>query len=418
MIQIITKDVETYKKKIASKEIRVVEFNEYESFDLYDINIIDLTSRNIWICDSSSIGYLNDKNDLNTLKKSISTCNKKVVILFPLNLDFRYHYDSYDRKYRKSTQLKVIKDNICNFVSDYIYGQKLEIEYERGITKIDGIIYNSDFYFEEGKGIILCEGSKKANTVKLSDNIVVSTLNIFDKLTDTENEKSLYVFLNKIEFLENKEIIPEWVDDISFYDDHIYKKHIKESEEKIERLKNVIDENEKKLKENLKYKSILYSSGNTLSKEVNEILRQIFNLTEEFIDTFEEDFNFKFKSTVFIVETKGLNNEVSGKNVSDAFSHLVIYEDELENKGTLEETKCLFFVASERSKKPQERNKIKERQIILAKRNKTLIIETTTLYKLFEDFLKKEISTEDIYKLFKENVGLLEYKKLNINSII
>lgn len=414
MIQIITRDVKIYKENFNSEEIDILGFDEYKSFDLYEINIIDLSSDSLWACASYGVNYLNDENDLSTIKNSISTCNAKVVILFPQNLNFKYDYDSHYCRYNSSIQLKAMQDKVGEFISKYIYVTLPRFKYEKGITKINDIIYNSDFYFEKKEGIISCEGSKKVNTIRLENKIVITTLNIFN---NTLIEKNLFTFLDKIEFLENKEIIPQWLDDISFYDDNIYKENIEKSKKEIERLNNIINENENKLKVNLKYKSILYSSGSSLSEQVNEMLKQIFNLKENFVDTFEEDFNFKFESMVFVVETKGLNNEVTGKNVSDAYNHLIIYDDELESKGSSEETKCLFFVANERFKNPQKRNKIKERQITIAKRNKTLIIETTTLYKLFEDFIKKEISTEDIYKLFKDNVGLLEYKdKSYINN--
>lgn len=157
----------------------------------------------------------------------------------------------------------------------------------------------------------------------------------------------------------------------------IYKENIEKCNDEIAKLNNIINENKKKLNNNLKYKSILYLSGNSLSEQINKMLIQIFGLEDKFVDIYEEDFNFKFCDTTFVVETKGL-----------------------------------FFVANERFKEPRERSKIKERQITMAKRNKTLIIETTTFYKIFEDFIKQELSVDNIYKMFKENVGLLEYEKI------
>ena len=156
--------------------------------------------------------------------------------------------------------------------------------------------------------------------------------------------------------------------------------------------------------------NILYSSGNTLAEQINKMLIKIFNLKEDFKDIYEEDFNFKADGITYVVETKGLNNEVSGQNVSDAYNHLIIYDDKLEQQGIVEKTKCLFFVASERKRKIEERQKIKERQITIAKRNKTLIIDTPTFYKMFEDFLQGKLSAKDIHTMFKEQDGLISYK--------
>jgi len=237
----------------------------------------------------------------------------------------------------------------------------------------------------------------------------MTTLNVLETPVHKEIEKRLFVLLNKIGFLIKNETIPLWIEEISFYDDYIYNENINKCNDEIIKLNNIINENKEKLNNNLSYKSILYSSGNSLSEQINKMLIRIFELDNNFIDVYEEDFNFKLDGLTFIVETKGLNNEVSGKNVSDAYDHLVIYEDNLEKNGIVEETKCLFFVASERFKKPEERCKIKERNIKIAKRNKTLIIETQIFYKIFEDFIKNEISSKEILELFKQNTGLLEY---------
>lgn len=411
MIQIITKNAYMYKDKLTNKEIIISSFDEYKSFDLYDINIINLTSNNIWESNSLSGEYLNDKSDLSTIKNSINTSNTKVLIFFPQNHYFKYDYSSYSKTFKKTQQLKSIKETVNYFIAKYIYEPLPKFDYEKGITRIDGEIYTSDFYFDEKEGMILCEKSKKNNTMNLSDRVVITTLSIFETPVNKEIEKRLFVFLNKIGFLTKNEIIPKWIESITFYDDCIYKEKIDKCIDEIKKLNIIIDENKNKLNNNLSYKSILYSSGNSLSEQINKMLKEIFKLDDGFVDVYEEDFNFKANGVTFIVETKGLNNEVSGQNVSDAYNHLIIYDDNLEKNDIMEETKCLFFVASERYKEPKERSKINERQVTIAKRNKTLIIETTTFYKIFQDFAKKEISTDEILELFKQNTGLLEYEK-------
>ena len=75
MIQIITNDTLWYKGKFDSQEIVISSFHDYKSFDLYDINIINLASNDLWESNSLSGEYLNDKSDLSTIKNSINTCN-------------------------------------------------------------------------------------------------------------------------------------------------------------------------------------------------------------------------------------------------------------------------------------------------------------------------------------------------------
>lgn len=411
MIQIITENSINYKNYNSNKKIVISSFADYKSFDLYDINIIDLSSNSLWYSKDYNYEDLEDKNDLIPISNSIKTSDSKILILLPQNCYLHYEYNSAYDKYRKSVPLKSITTKMVNLLSEYIYNDIPLIQYEKGVTKIDDEEFESDFYIDSKIGIINCERSGKVNTIKVSERIVISTLNLFKNIISENFEKRLQLLLDRISFLKKEEEIPDWISGVSFYDDESYVKAIRDCDDKIEKLKLEIISNKAKLDLNMKYKSILYSTGNTLSKQINEMLTKIFELDSEFVDVYEEDFNFKFNNVTFLVETKGLNNEVAGKNVSDAYDHLVLYEDDLEKQGKEEETKCLFIVAPERMKNPNERAKIKERQITIAKRNKTLIIETTTFYNIFEDFIKGKISNNEIFDLFNQKVGLLEYSK-------
>ena len=71
----------------------------------------------------------------------------------------------------------------------------------------------------------------------------------------------------------------------------------------------------------------------------------------------------------------------------------------------------MFFVASERKKNVSERKKINSRQETIAKRNNTLIIDTPTFLKMYEDFLNKKISKDEIIKMFKEQFGVIKYQR-------
>lgn len=203
---------------------------------------------------------------------------------------------------------------------------------------------------------------------------------------------------------------PDWIKDVDFYTDNECKKEISNLDKKIEELRTEKNKYEKMLEENLKYKSILYESGDVLSKQINDILSEIFEYDNfEFIDEYEEDGRIKLDDVTFIIETKGLNNEISGHNISDAYNHLIIYEDKLDENNITENAKCLFFVAYERNKPLNERTAIKDRIKKIAKANNTLIIDTRVFLNIFEDFLNKKITKEEIKELFIENNGILLY---------
>jgi hypothetical protein len=262
--------------------------------------------------------------------------------------------------------------------------------------------------------------------VIIEENIAITTLNVFYEQTDISLEdrkisikNRFYILLNKLGFLTTETIIPEWVSEITFYNDEIYTKQNESIEVQIEGLNKEIEKNNIELQKNNRYKSILYETGKNLSNQINAMLEIIFEIkSSDFIDTCEEDYRIKFNDITFIIETKGLNNQVGGKNVSDAYDHLVIYEDELEKKGIKEETKCLFFTAYERLLKPSEREKINERQITIAKRNKILIIDTPTFYRIFEDFIQKEIDKDTILNILKTQLGQIVYNKTKTNECV
>lgn len=412
MIQIITNTfVSVEQKNSVKKLIEYNKFSDYKSFDLFDINIIDLNSDSIWETKTNSYENILNCKELKLFSQSLKTSKAKIIISLPQNKMIQFNY-SFNR-YNNSKDLKTIPDIIERIVKKIIPDYLTHVFFERNISTIQNLKYNSDFYFDEestvASNILLrCDKSRKINTIKLQKNLIITTLNFLSNMNDVN---IIIAFLNQVGFMQQQTTIPDWIKDIQFYNDKELISENDKNKQEIQKINEKIENNNKELETNNQYKSILYLSGTALADQINNMLGKIFDLNpEEFVDKYEEDFNFKKNNITFIVETKGLNNEVVGKNVSDAYDHVIIYEDQLEQEKKEEKVKGLFFVASERNKKPEERAKIKERQITIAKRNNMLIIDTPTFYKMFEDFCQKKLSTEEIFKIFKEQVGLINYE--------
>lgn len=395
--------------KLEIKNCVIHSFSNFESFDLYDLNIISLNDSDIWCSNSSEIGNLNCSNDLCKLKKSINSSGSKTIVLLPSNCSYKYYYRSYNNSYEKHIDIKNILIEIKEILSRLIYDSFPAFEYEKGKCIIDDITFNSDFYFEnyDGGNILLkSEKSNKIIAIEFGNVIVCATLIDFNK----ECESSLNILLSKL-LKSQAEKEPDWINNIKFYNDDEYYKKNELIQSKIKKLNLEISENNKILDKNKYYKSILYKTGNELQKVIIEMLEAIIGKHSDFEDLYEEDYLFKENDCSFIVETKGLNKEVNGKHITDAFSHMVIYEDNLEKVGNIEKTKCLFFVTYDRFKPISERSKINERQIIIAKRNNVLIIDSVTFLYIFEDYLNKKISKEEILYIFENQSGLVEYSK-------
>ena len=412
MIQIISlnRNYQSYINDM--KDFKISSFSDYESFDMFDINIIDLNNQGIWNCDGMKTNYLNVKDDLVTLKQSIQSCNKQVIVIMPMNYNFYYNKCGNNGFFSKK-QLKNISTDIVKMLKEYVCEEIVEYRYDKCKTTINNYLFNSDFYFnslDENNILITSDEGNKINTYKIN-NIVVSTLNIFETKKQEEFTKKINSFLSCIYKDKYKESAPLWLNELYFFDDKKHLDAIEKYKLKISELEKKIDENKKELDNNNKIKGILYMTGKDLNTQIINILENILNKHNDFNDIYEEDYKFISDGTTFIVETKGLNNEVSGQNVADAFSHLTIYEDNLEKQNIIEDTKCLFFVASERKKCIFERKKINSRQETIAKRNNTLIIDTPTFLNLYEDFLNKKISKEEIIKIFKQQFGVIKYQK-------
>ena len=179
--------------------------------------------------------------------------------------------------------------------------------------------------------------------------------------------------------------MPEWIQNIEFYNDKQLKEDKNSNNEKIQKLKDKNIILEEQLNKNLEYKSILYTNGDELVKVVLEILDEILEYdSSEFGDEKREDFLIKKEDITFIGEIKGLTSSVKNENVSQLDVHVQSYLDELQQEGTEEKVKGLLIINHQRNKPIEERQEVHEHQIKLATRNESLIIETTTLLKLYE----------------------------------
>lgn len=413
MIQIISLNDNLKNNFFDNKNVKVTTFSDYQSFDMYDINIINLNSSEIWRCKGSQINELNIKDDLIPLKQSIKSSTAKTIIIMPINHTFSYNISYYTNKYGSNKKLKSLNSVVTKLLKDYIYDEILEYTYDKCKTTIDKFTFNADFYFsnvDKDKILLSSDNGNKVNTY-INNNVVITTLDLFDFDTKEQAYEKLNTFLKSIYAPENKELLPSWISEIKFLDDEIYYNNIDKAMAKIKNLELEIQKNQEKIEKNNEIKGILYKTGDDLNKEIVRILEDILKEHNDFNDIYEEDYKFISDNTTFLVETKGLNNEVSGQNVTDAFSHLTIYEDNLEKENRIEDTKCLFFVASERKKNVSERKKINSRQETIAKRNNTLIIDTPTFLKMYEDFLNKKISKDEIIKMFKEQFGVIKYQR-------
>lgn len=400
MIQIISYSEYDWNNKI--KNAIVNKINSPKSFDEYDVNVIDLRSRDIWQTKGYNISNeINIYNDLKTIETIIeNSTNCKVVILLPQNINYRYYY--YQKKYEKSVELKGHLNQIKVALNDIRFIPLEIMQYENTTTKINGVSFGASFYFNNilDKDVLTeSYKSKKATTIKYNE-IIMTTL-------DINSEENLEVFLQKIGVLKEVNNIPEWIKQLDFFDDYEKKEIIVASEAIIEKENNKIKNAKLTLDKNNKYKSVLYTNGDKLVEVIFEMLQEMLNYDlSQFEDDKKEDFVIKKSNITFIGEIKGVTSNVKSEHISQLDVHLQGYLDNLKENSE-ESVKSLLIINHQRNTSLRDRQPVHETQIKLAIRNESLIIETSTLLRLYEKYLKQELNSMEIENMLINNKGLL-----------
>ena len=168
MIQIISNN-EIYEK--FDKSIYCIsKISEFQAFDNFKLNIIDLNYVEIWKNKKNDTLGVNDALDLISLKKAIiETDNSEVIIIFPQNLEYKYNW-GYDGRniltYTKSQKIKNITSNFCGIICNSLINMdNIEFIFGKSDIEIDGIKYNADFYFSNvaEENVIQKASNKKSN---------------------------------------------------------------------------------------------------------------------------------------------------------------------------------------------------------------------------------------------------------------
>lgn len=411
-MQIIVHNAHRYKmenKLDINVDVEINSISNPQSFDQFKINIINLNDDKIWENKGSATNKVDTINDFHSLGEILINSKKsKNIILLPQNKTFKYGYVPSSKKYSKFVPLKDMLDHLTGDILQPITSYYYNLIFENTTTNINGTNIKSSFYFynESSKIVTRSIGSSKTTTIKLNENVYVSTLNL-------DNLDNLKEFIRFLGLVDEKEIIPEWIHDLNFLDDDRLEKNIKDNKENISELEKEIQLSENKLAQNLRYKSILYTNGNELVDVVFEMLELLFNTDlGNFIDEKNEDFIMKLENLTFIGEIKGVTSNVRSEHISQLDVHYQNYLDELQEEDNLKKefVKSILVINHQRNKSVDSRQPIHENQISLANRNESLIIESSTLLDIFEKFKNQEITNEEIKEIFKSQSGLLKFE--------
>lgn len=404
--------IQLIKKSVGENlgNIEISEISNPKSLDQYSINIIDLNDDNLWRYKLDGYSNISSINDFKSL--GIMLDNSKIatnILILPQDLLFRYNYGlknhrsnfkDYQRSIRLKDMLSYLKDSILCKIVEFPY----PLVFENTNTQIIDKNIESSFYFSnvsEERIVSKSLVSDKVTSILVKEKIFITTL----KLDSFENINS---YLDYLGLANKKEDIPEWINDFNFFNDLDQKEKINNFKEKIDNLTKEISIANKQLRKNLKYKSVLYTNGDELVKVTFDILTIMLNYDlDSFIDEKKEDFVIKLDGVTLIGEIKGVNSNIKSGHISQLDVHYQGYLDNLVEAGQNEVVKSILIINHQRNKNINDRIPVHEQQINLAKRNGSLIIETTNLLKLFEKYKNNKLSTEEFIELLQENSGIL-----------
>ena len=410
----MTVQIISFSREMSDGQYVFSKFAAPRSLDEFDLNIIDFSDEKMWYSLNNYIGSYKTlcTQDLNSLNVMIQG-SKKAKILFVLPQDIEFHEQTSSRQNGNGEMEPIyssirIKD-ILPAISESVYSifpilrAWFETAYENTTTIVGDISYRAAFCFMISTDTLtFSSGSNKPTTIMALDRYYFTTLDIFASEEDLQN----YVDCIFNPFQPQQE--PAWMKDFLFNDDKEQNNVIETQNRIIDSAEEAIADANRKLENNRRYKSILYTNGNELVEVVFEILERILECDlSEFVDKKKEDFLIKKPAYTLVGEIKGISSNVRNENISQLENHFQKYRDKLQEEGIAENVHQVLIINPLRSKPLDEREPVHVDQIELAKRYGSLIVETSTLLKLFELFLQGKITTTKCKKLFTEKTGIL-----------
>ena len=404
-IQIITGN----KKLVSGNDIYITDYDKPNALDEFDVNILDLSYEELWRYEGSRDLDIDRNNDLLSISKMVENSKKSVtVFVYPQNLEYQYDYDEEEGYECVKTIKELINDRngFLGILNCFPFGSNgAGIMFEPTKTIIEKTSVDADFHFLNDwdlTGKTKSVTSEKTTTIEFYERLYLTTLNICTSVNGVE------AFVKYL-FKENSDSdIPQWVIDYSFGTDKEYKKIIEDSENEIKELNKTIEQSKVHLDENLRYKSILYTNGDDLVKVVFEILEKILDYDlSGFIDENIEDFLIEKENAIFIGEIKGVTSNVKNEHISQLEVHYQKYIDNIQDESIEEKVHGILIINPFRTKPVDAREPIHEKQIALAKRNGSIIIETETLLQIFDLYQKGKITSIEVTEKLAHFKGLL-----------
>lgn len=250
------------------------------------------------------------------------------------------------------------------------------------ISRTSKVVANYEKY---GKGVILFFPNHIFNESK----------------KEREFLKDMFSLMNDLNSNKINEL-PAWIDCYNTEDEKKVKKELKNSEDKIKKLNNKIEKINKEITYMNEEKRIFIESGEKLENIVKDIFKKIGYKIIKFGGN-EEDLVISDDTNTFVFEIKGLDGSAAEKNSAQAVKWTTNY---FINTGI--KAKSVLVVNAYKNMELKERKETFPNQMLkYSEYQQICLMDSVQLYNIYNKFLNKEISKEDISKKILSTNGIM-----------
>lgn len=400
-------------------DLTIKEFSKANAFDAFELTVIDLQDERLWQSDCDNDKLLNDHADISSIGQMLLQSNKcKCIVMFPQNCMYSYCYE-YDRqihanRYKHKMPLKdFIKDFACSPIGELL-PLPLHICFGESKTRLFDRELHSDFSFSTPilppvYSILESEAST-VSAVRLSEALAATTLCVND------NDDLLAVVDAIFPTETQPSRTPDWLEEVVFHDETTRRARMKAIDNQIALLSEEKKGIEEVLSDYRDIKSVLCSKDFELESKARHLLAEIAEVDEGFVDNKEEDFNFSYDDTLFLIEIKGSNGGLRRQHVSKTYDHVQIKMDEMEAEGNSRKIKGVLVFASQIEVRPKERDEFPEKQLSIAQRTEIAVLSTETLLRCYEAYVEGRLTSIAFKEALCQTSGLVSLDAFGLDA--
>jgi hypothetical protein len=162
------------------------------------------------------------------------------------------------------------------------------------------------------------------------------------------------------------------------------------------------------LKEIELIKSILYIYGNSLSRRICKLLNNIGFKADWTELKAKHDIEIDFNGTTGIVEVRGLKGPANNEDIRQLLDHYLEYFEKHQHNNV----KGIFIINHFRETDPKDRGSpFTDAAIKIAERQDFCLITTLDLFKIYDSYLNKKLSLDDLRAQIIGSNGLFQKPK-------